>query len=124
MDDNPPAPPSVLDHPEALALLGDATLTAEAVDGCRGRLTAFLGRYLPRFYRTEQRGHAELVVGGLLSGLGRKTCEPIARERGVHRKRVQAFVGSGAWDDEAVMAEVRRHVAEELGDPGAVLVFD
>jgi hypothetical protein len=30
---------------------------------------------------------------------------------------VQHFVGAGAWDDEAVMAELRHHVAEELGDP-------
>jgi SRSO17 transposase len=37
---------------------------------------------------------------------------------------VQFFVGSGAWDDEAVMAELRRHVKEELGDEQAVLVID
>jgi hypothetical protein len=98
---------SILAHPDAQAPIGDATLTRRAVVGCRGRLTRFLGRYLPRFYRREQREHAELVVSGLLSGLDRKTCEPIAREAGVHRKLVQSFVGSGKWDDEAVMAALR-----------------
>ena len=72
----------------------------------------------------EQRENATVVIRGLLSGLTRKTCEPIARESGVHRKPVQSFVGSGAWDDEAVMAEVRRHVTEELGDGQGVLVID
>ena len=115
---------SLLDHPDARAILADAILTAEAVRGCQDRLTRFLGRYLPRFRRAEQRANATLVIRGLLSGLQRKTCEPIAVEAGVHRKPIQFLVGAGRWDDEAVMAEVRRHVAEELGDERAVLVID
>jgi len=71
---------SPLDHPDAQALLADAVLTPEAVRGCRDRLTRFLERYLPRFYRAEQRANAALVIRGLLSGLQRKTCEPIAVE--------------------------------------------
>ena len=115
---------SLLDHPEAQALLADAVLTPDAVRGCKDRLTVFLERYLPRFYRAEQRATASLVIAGLLSGLQRKTCEPIAVQAGVHRKPIQFLVGAGKWDDEAVMAELRRHVAEELGDDRAVLVVD
>ena len=115
---------SLLEHPEAQAILADAVLTPEAVRGCRDRLTAFLDRYLPRFRRVEQRANAALVIRGRLSGLQRKTCEPIAVEAGVHRKPIQFLVGSGKWDDEAVMAEFRRHVGEELGDGRAVLVID
>lgn len=115
---------SLLDHPDARALLADAVLTPEAIRGCEGRLSTFLGRYLPHFRRVEQRANAALVIRGLLGGLPRKTCEPIAVEAGVHRKPIQSLVGAGKWDDEAVMAEVRRHVAEELGDGRAVLVVD
>jgi len=115
---------SLLDHPDAQALLADAVLTPEAVQSCQDRLTAFLGRYLPHFYRAEQRTHADLVLRGLLSGLQRKTCEPIAIAAGVHRKPIQTFVGAGKWDDEDVMAEVRRHVREELADDRAVLILD
>jgi SRSO17 transposase len=115
---------SLLDHPDAQALLADAALTPEQVRGCQDRLTAFLQRYLPRFYRIEQRTHATLVIRGLLSGLQRKTCEPIAVEAGVHRKPVQNFVGAGKWDDESVTAELRGHVREELGHPDAVLILD
>jgi SRSO17 transposase len=114
----------ILADPRAEELLEGATLSAAAVRGCEKRLTGFVGRYLPLFYREEQRGNAVVVLEGLLSGLQRKTCEPIAREHGVHRKPIQAFVGHGAWDDEAVMAELRRHVKEELADPGATLVID
>src|SRR5512144_33863 len=115
---------SLLDHPDAQALLADAVLTPDEVRGCQDRLTSFLERYLPHFYRAEQRTNATLVIRGLLSGLPRKTCEPIAVEAGVHRKPVQLFVGAGKWDDEAVMAELRRDVREELGDDQAILVLD
>ncbi|MDO8945022.1 MAG: IS701 family transposase, partial [Desulfobacterales bacterium] len=115
---------SLLEHPQAQSLLADAEVTASQVQGCRRRLEKFLERYVPLFYRKEQGHNAGIVVAGLLSGLERKTAEPIAREQGVPRKPIQFFVGSGKWDDEAVMAEVRRHVVEILGDPQGVLVFD
>ena len=115
---------SILEHPQAQELLADAVVSAAAVRHCQEHLTEFLQRYLPLFYRQEQRDLATLVIRGRLSGLERKTSEPIARQAGRHRKPVQHFVGAGAWDDEAVMAELRQHVAEELGDPEAVLVVD
>src|SRR3954453_3190024 len=115
---------SLLEHPDAQALLADAVVTPEQVRGCQDRLTSFLERYLPCFYRPRRRAPPTLVIRGLLSGLQRKTCEPIAIEAGVHRKPVQFFVGAGKWDDEDVMAELRRHVREELSDPEAILILD
>ena len=115
---------SLLDHPEAQALLNGATVTPDSVRDCTDRLNAFLQRYLPRFYRTEQRENATLVIRGLLSGLERKTCEPIAIEAGLPRKPVQFFVGAATWDDEAVMGELRLHVREELAEPDGVVVID
>src|SRR2546430_5832399 len=115
---------SLLEHPKAQELLADATLTPAAVRHCQEHLTHFLQRYLPLFYRQEQRQLATLVIQGRLSGLERKTSEPIAHQAGRPRKPVQHFVGAGLWDDEAVMTELRGHVAEELGDPEGVLVLD
>lgn len=115
---------SLLEHPTAQALLADAEISAASVRGCSRRLERFLQRYLPRFYREEQRALAAVVVQGKLSKLERKTAEPIAYLAGLERKPVQHFVGAGLWDDEAVMAELRRHVAQERADPNAVLVLD
>jgi SRSO17 transposase len=115
---------SLLEHPTAQARLADAEVSAAAVAGCRRRLDSFLRRYLPRFYRVEQHELARLVLQGKLSGLQRKTSEPIAYQAGRPRKPVQHFVGAGGWDDEGVMAELRRHVAQALADPDAVLVLD
>ncbi|HWE38576.1 MAG TPA: transposase [Isosphaeraceae bacterium] len=114
--------PSV--HPDSRALLADATLTPEAVEGCQGRLTAFPRRYLPRSYRIEHRAHARAVIRGPPRGLGRKTCEPIASEAGLHRKTIQTPGGAGARDDEAVLGELRPHVREGLAEPDGVVVID
>ena len=115
---------SLLDHPEAQAILADAVVTPDAVEGQADRLSSFLQRYLPRFYRSEQRATAALVIRGRLGGLERKTSEPIAIEAGLPRKPIQFFVGAGKWDDEAVMGELRRHVGEELADPDGVVIVD
>jgi len=115
---------SLLEHPKAQALLADAEVSAAAVRGCQQRLTQFLKRYLPKFYRVEQHELAEVVLQGKLSHLQRKTSEPIAYQAGRHRKPVQNFVGAGAWDDEAVMAELRRHVAQARGHEEGVAVVD
>lgn len=115
---------SLLDKPEAQVLLGDANLTADAVRGCADRLAGFLRRYLPHFYRVEQRDNAALVIRGLISGLERKTAEPIATAAKVPRKPIQFFVGSGKWDDEAVTTELRLHVREELAESDGVVVID
>jgi SRSO17 transposase len=114
----------ILDHADAQALLEDAELSAAAVRSCAAQLTTFAGRYLPLFHRQEQRGHALTVLQGKLSGLKRKTSEPIATQAGQQWRPVQLFVGAGGWDDRAVLDELARHVAEELGDADGVFILD
>lgn len=117
-------PMSLLDHPEAQAILADAVVTPDAVRDRTDRRTAFLQRDLPRFYRIEQRATEALVIHGRLGGLERKTSEPIAIEAGLPRKPIQFFADSGKWDGEAVMAEPRAHVGEEVADTDGVVVVD
>ncbi len=114
---------SLLDRPEAQALLADADVSADDVRGCRDPRTRFLKRYLPLFYREEQRGHAGVFVPGLLRGRPRKSVEPIAAQAGTPRQNRERFGGCGAWDDESVMAELRPHVrAERAEDPGVIVI--
>src|SRR4030095_5828554 len=115
---------TILEHPDAQELLGQTQVDPDDLRGCRRRLTDFLARYLPCFYRDEQPRHADTVVRGKLTGLSRKTTEPIATQAGQKRRPLQHFVGAGLWDDQAVRAELRRHVRQELADETAVLVLD
>ena len=114
----------LLDYPQAQVLLEDAVLTAEGIRDCADHLLTFVQRYLPRFHRTEQRQHALTVLQGKLTGLQRKTTEPIAHRVGLKRRPLQLFVGAGGWNDPAVLGELRHHVREALGPPDGVLVLD
>ena len=109
---------SLLNRPQAKALLDDATVQAADVSACQDHLTQFLQRYLPLFYRRELRDLATLVIQGRLSDLERKTSEPIAHQAGRHRKPVQHFVGQGAWDDDAVLAELAAMSPTKSATPG------
>jgi SRSO17 transposase len=109
--------------PEAV-LFDDCIVRPATLLPLLGRLRAFAARYRPRLRRRAQSRHLLTVVEGLLSQLQRKTVEPIAVEHGQDRRALQNFVGAGAWDDDAVLDELRGHVAEEIGDPDAVLVVD
>src|SRR6516165_859929 len=114
----------LLDHPQAQTLLRDAVLSPADIADCAEQLQTFVQRYLPCFYRTEQRQHAQTILQGKLTGLQRKTTEPIAHQAGLKRRPLQLFVGAGKWDDPAVRTELRRHVREELGDADATFVLD
>lgn len=115
---------SLLEQPEAQALLEDATAPLQAVRGIGQRLTDFLTWYLPLFSRVEQKQHLQLAVEGRLSGLERKTSEPIAREADVPRRALQRFIGGGDRDDERLMVELRGQLSKELADPNGVIVLD
>src|ERR1700724_509274 len=115
---------TILEPPQAQALLADATLSTDAVRSCAAALTAFAQRYLPLFHRSEQRDHALTILKGKLTALQRKTTEPIATQAGLKRRNLQLFVGDGGWHDDTVRTELRCHVGEELADPDAVFVLD
>jgi SRSO17 transposase len=96
---------------------------AELTQTVRG-LDHFLDRYKPLMRRSEQREHLGIYVGGLMSGLERKSVEPIATLHGLYRRPLQHFVGAGVWSDEAVRREMRAQLVEEIGDEEGVLVID
>src|SRR5579859_2203550 len=115
---------TLLEHPDAQALLADAVLAPEQLEGLAAQVEPFLARYLPLFRRSEQRDNARLILLGKLTALSRKTCEPIAHHFGVRRENLQDFVGSSPWADRPVLDELHRHVAEAWGDPHGVLFGD
>ena len=115
---------TILEDPQAQELLAQTEVEPGTVRRCSQHLSRFIRRYLPFFYREEHRQHAEIILQGKLSGLKRKTTEPVAIEVGRKRRPLQLFVGAGGWDDDAVLGELRRHVKEELAEPDGVLVLD
>jgi hypothetical protein len=78
-------------------------------------LEDFQHRNLLCFYRVEQYELARVGLQGKLSNVQRKTAEPITYLAGRHRKPVQHFVAAGGWDDERMMAELRRQLVAQGG---------
>src|SRR2546430_2597688 len=95
-------------------------------------LAAYHARFAPLFARQEQRDWAEVYLRGLLvAAVPRKNVEAMAlRLLGAgpgaecHVRALQHFVGEGAWDDDAILAEHQRYVDETLGDADGVLIID
>jgi len=95
-------------------------------------LRAYHARFAPLFVRQKQRDWAEVYLRGLLlAEVPRKNVEAMAlrllgagpgAERQV--RALQHFVGEGAWDDDAILAEHQRYVDETLGEADGVLIID
>src|SRR5579872_2532492 len=95
-------------------------------------LVAYHARFAPLFARQEQRDWAEVYLRGLLvADVPRKNVEAVALRLlgagpGAERRvrALQHFVGEGAWEDEAILAEHQRYVDETLGEADGVLIID
>lgn len=91
---------------------------------CLQRLGAFADRYKPLLTRRDQEPHLQTYLAGLVSGLERKSIEPIANAHDLYRRPLQHFVGAGKWSDSEILLAMHQHVVEELGNPDGVLVVD
>lgn len=88
-------------------------------------LESFLDRYARLFGRPEAQAHARRFVQGLLLGGDRRSVENIAEAiDGCVVRSLQTFITNAPWSGGAVLAELRRQVADEWGDPEAVAVVD
>lgn len=107
-----------------LTSIDDECVHADDIDACLRELNNFGGRYKPMLTRSDQEGHLGVYLEGLVSGLERKSIEPIANAHDVHRRALQHFVGAGKWSDVDMRLELQRHVVEEIGSSEGVLIID
>ena len=97
----------------------------KALRRLKPELESFLDRYAPLFGRSEAQAHARRFVQGLLLGGERRSVENIAEAiDGCVVRSLQTFITNAPWQGNAVLAELRRQVADEWGDPDAVLTAD
>jgi SRSO17 transposase len=112
-------PAVVILRPEDLADVGE-------------ELAAYHAHFAPLFARREQREWAAVYLRGLLlADVRRKNVEAMALrllgagpDAARQVRALQQFIGEGAWDDEALLAEHQRLVAQTLGEPDGVLILD
>lgn len=105
-------------------MLAQCEVAPQIFDDMIKRLDGFSAQYVSHLGRKEQRIHAELYLGGLMSDLGRKNSESIAYRSGEDRHGLQHFMGSASWDHEPLVKTMVGEVAAEIGQPTGVIVFD
>src|SRR5215470_16155907 len=105
-------------------LLAECQVDPEIFDQVLPRLTTFMAPFVETFCRPELDQHAHTYICGLLSDVDRKNIESIAYRFGQARLPLQRFIGWAPWEDRPLHEELTRQVAEHLGHPDGVLVFD
>ena len=105
-------------------LLAECQVAPEIFDQVLPRLTTFMAPFVETFGRPELGQHAHTYLCGLLSDVDRKNIESIASRFGQDRLPLQRFIGWAPWEDRPLRQEVMRQVAEHLGHPDGVRVFD
>src|ERR1041384_8283386 len=105
-------------------LLNDAEVPPGLVRGALPRLETFLQPFAQALRVPEQRTNARHYVQGLLSDLGSKDVESIAYLHDRERQGLQKFIGQAEWDHHPLLTELVGQVAQDLGEPDGVLVFD
>ena len=77
------------------------------------------------FARSEPRAHFFDYMVGQLSPLERKSIEPMALQvEGGTIRGLQRFLSDVSWDEEQMRWNYHQLVADEMGDPDGVLMFD
>lgn len=105
-------------------MLADCEVRPAVFQGIMTRLQAFAGPFVACLRRPEQRKHAHLYLGGLLSDIERKNAEAIAYRHDEDRQGLQTFIGTAPWEYKPLLKELARQVGETLGEPAGVLALD
>jgi SRSO17 transposase len=100
-------------------------LVPSDVEGFMEELWAFQSIFHDCFARSEPRAHFFDYMVGQFSKLERKSIEPMALQvEGGTIRGLQRFVSDVLWDEAQMRWNYHQLVAEEMGEPDGVLMFD
>jgi SRSO17 transposase len=103
-------------------------LVPRDLEGIAEELVTYHALFHELFQRREQREWSAFYLRGQLADLERKTVEPMVLAlHGPDLAAVRAgqqFLGEGAWEDGPILARHQQLVAESLGEPDGVVIFD
>ena len=95
------------------------------VEGFMEELWGFQSAFHDCFARSEPRAHFFDYMVGQFSKLERKSIEPMALQvEGGTIRGMQRFISDVMWDEEQMVWNYHQLVADEMGDPDGVLMFD
>jgi SRSO17 transposase len=99
-------------------------MDADEIEALGPELDAYLAEFDECFGRVEPRAHLRTYVAGQLSGLPRKSAEPIALAAGVPPRTLRLSLAGGTWRHGRMRDRLRHVVARDHADPLAVGQID
>jgi SRSO17 transposase len=95
------------------------------IEGFINELKVFHGKFRDCFYRVETKEKALHYMVGQFSSLEKKNIESMALEvEGADTRSMQRFISDAVWDEEKMVRSYHKMVAEEMGEPRGVVIFD
>ena len=121
-------PGRLVRRPPASGRKPSGRLKVSDIAGIGDELVAFQRQYHSVFQRREQRHCSMFYLCGQLSGLERKTIEPMVMALAGPDlnaiRALQQFIGQSPWSAADAIRRHQRLVAETLGDPLGVVIVD
>jgi SRSO17 transposase len=99
-------------------------MTTDQILSLAPELDAYLDEFADCFGRSEPREHLCHYVRGQLSGLQRKSVEPMALFNNIAPRTLQEFLGSDIWDHAQARDCVQQLVARDHEDAKAIGILD
>lgn len=99
-------------------------IAVELLESVRGALDRYVELFVDCIKSRPTRENFGIYVAGQLSGLERKSVEPIAMQAGVAPRTLQDFLAINRWNEDAVRDRLQRLVALHHADPHAIAVVD
>jgi SRSO17 transposase len=99
-------------------------MTVDQILSLQPALADFLAEFADCFGRAEPRHHLERYVRGQLSGLQRKSVEPIALFNNIAPRTLQEFLNSDVWDHDRARDRLQQIIARDHEDPKAIGIID
>ena len=95
------------------------------VEGFIDELQVFHGKFKDCFYRVETKEKAFHYMVGQFSNLEKKNIESIAiKVEWADPRAMQRFITDAVWDEENMLRNYHKMVADEMGDSEGVVIFD
>ena len=99
-------------------------MDAKLIQQLRPRLNTFLRQFDDCFGRREPVAHLKTYVLGQLSGLARKSMEPMADAVGLEPRTLQQFLSLHEWDEQRLRDLLQQRVAREHSHGLTIGVID
>jgi SRSO17 transposase len=99
-------------------------MDADQIRHLKPELASYLNHFEDCFSRNATRGYFSIYVGGQLSNLSEKSCEPIALAAGVPPRNLQEFLATYQWDEDRARDQLQRIVVGQHSGPNSIAIID